>query len=85
MEEGHLAIQDEIKCSTRKHLAPYGLGEVELRHEGWKLDAAGTLYVSLIKYSGSGDFFTSISRHHWGQEKYSREEQIQKCVGKGPR
>ena len=40
----------EMKCSTRKHLAPYGLEEVELQHEGRKLDAAGSLYVSLTKY-----------------------------------
>ena len=43
MEEGHLALQDEMKCSTRKHLAPYGLEEVELQQEGPKLFAAGTL------------------------------------------
>ena len=30
IEEGHLALQDEMKCSTRKHLAPYELDEVEL-------------------------------------------------------
>ena len=30
MEEGHLALEDEMKCNTRKHLAPYGLEEVEL-------------------------------------------------------
>ena len=35
---------------TRKHLAPYVLAEVELQREGRKLDAAGTLYVSLAEY-----------------------------------
>ena len=50
MEEGHIALQDEMKCSTRKHLAPYGLDEVELQREGRKLDAAVTLYVSLTEY-----------------------------------
>ena len=49
-EEGHPALKDEMKCSTRKHLAPYGLDEVELQCKGRKLDAAGTLYVSLTEY-----------------------------------
>ena len=34
-------------CSARRYLAPYGLEEVELQHEGHKLDAAGTLYIPL--------------------------------------
>ena len=38
-----------MKCGTRKHQAPYGLEEVELRQEGQKLDAAGTLYVPLTE------------------------------------
>ena len=43
-------MKDEMKLSTRKHLAPYGLQEVELRQEGRKLDAAGVLYVLLTEY-----------------------------------
>ena len=34
VEEGHLALEDENKFSTRRHLPPYGLEEVELRHVG---------------------------------------------------
>ena len=34
VEEGHLALEDENKFSTRRHLTPYGLEEVELRHVG---------------------------------------------------
>ena len=34
MEDVHLALKDEIKFSTRRHLAPYGLEEVELRNVG---------------------------------------------------
>ena len=30
-----------MKFGTRKYRAPYGLQEVELQQEGWKLDAAG--------------------------------------------
>ena len=30
-QEGHIALKNDMKCSTRKHLAPYGLEEVELR------------------------------------------------------
>ena len=47
---GHLALQYEMKCSARKHLAPYALEKVELQREGLKLDAGGTLYVSLTEY-----------------------------------
>ena len=50
VEEGHLALKDEMKFSTRKHLVPYGFQEVELQQEGRKLDAAGVLYVPLTEY-----------------------------------
>ena len=50
MEEGQLALKDEMKFSTRKYLAPYALQEVELQKEGRKLDAAGVLYVHLTEY-----------------------------------
>ena len=50
VEEGHLALKDEMKFSTRKYLAPYGLQEVELQQEGRKLDAAGVRYVPLNEY-----------------------------------
>ena len=43
VEEGHLALKDEMKFGTRKYRAPYGLQEMELQEEGWKLDAAGPL------------------------------------------
>ena len=39
-----------MKCTTRKHLAPYGMEEVELRQYGQKLDTAGTLYVHLTEH-----------------------------------
>ena len=38
-----------MKFSTRRHLASYGQEEVELQHEGRKLNAAGALYVSLTE------------------------------------
>ena len=50
MQEGHIALKDDMKCKTRKHLAPYGLEEVELQQEGQKLDAVGTLYVPLTEH-----------------------------------
>ena len=46
MEEGHLDLKVELRCSTRKYLAPYGLEEVEMQHEGHRLTASGDLYVS---------------------------------------
>ena len=50
MEEGHLALNDDMKFSRRKHLASYGLKEVELQQQGRKLDAAGILNVPLTEY-----------------------------------
>ena len=50
IKEYPLALKDEMKFSTRRHLAPYGTEEVESQHDGWKLDAAGALYVSLTEY-----------------------------------
>ena len=49
VEEGHVALKAESRCSTLRHLAPYGLKDIEL-HEKHKLDAAGTLYVPLTEY-----------------------------------
>ena len=50
VEEGHIALQDEMKFATRKYRAPYGLEQVEMRQEGRELDAAGSLYVALTEY-----------------------------------
>ena len=50
MEDGHLALKDEMKFSTRGHLAPYGLDAMDLQHNGRKLDAVGALCVSLVEY-----------------------------------
>ena len=85
MEEGHLALQDEMKGSTGKHLAPYGQEEVEFQHEGRKLDAAGTLYVSLAEYKAGnpatpsplsvgtpGDKRITDSKTRWRWTKMSR-------------
>ena len=50
VEEGHIALKDEMKFATRKYRAPYGLEQVEMRQEGRELDAAGSLYVALAEY-----------------------------------
>ena len=50
VEEGHIALKDEMKFATRKYRAPYGLEQVEMRQEGRELDAAGSLYVALREY-----------------------------------
>ena len=44
-EEGNLALKDDLNSSTRKHLAPYGLEEIEFQNDGQNLNAAGALYV----------------------------------------
>ena len=43
-------VKDEMRFTTRKYRAPYGLKELELKQEDKKLDAAGPLYVALTEY-----------------------------------
>ena len=50
VEEGHIAVKDEMKFATRKYRAPYGLEQVVMRQKGKELDAAGSLYVALTEY-----------------------------------
>ena len=50
VEEGHIALKDEMKFATRKYRAPYGLEQMEMRQEGKELDAAASLYVALTEY-----------------------------------
>ena len=47
VEEGHLALNDEMKFSTIKYLAPYGLQDEELQQEG-------VLYIPLTEYKVAG-------------------------------
>ena len=50
VEEGHIALKDEMKFATRKYRAPYGLEQVEMKQEEKEMDAAGLLYVALTEY-----------------------------------
>ena len=50
VEEGHMALKDEMMFAMRKYRAPYGLDELQLRQEGKRLNAAGPLYVYLTEY-----------------------------------
>ena len=50
VEEGHIALKDEMKFATRRYRASYGLEQKEMRQEGKELDAAGPLYVALTEY-----------------------------------
>ena len=50
VEEGHIALKDDMKFATGKYRAPYGLEQVEMRQEGRELDAAGSLCVALTEY-----------------------------------
>ena len=54
VEEGHIALKNEMKFATRRYRAPYGLEQVEMRQEGKELDAAGPLYVALTEYKKPG-------------------------------
>ena len=51
VEDGHIALKDEIKFATRKYRAPYGLEQLEMKQEEKDLDAAGPLYVALSEYN----------------------------------
>ena len=33
VEEGHMALKDDMKFATRKYRSPYGLEELELKQE----------------------------------------------------
>ena len=54
VEEGHIALKDEMNFATRRYRAPYGLELVEMRQEGKELEAAGPLYVALTEYKKPG-------------------------------
>ena len=54
VEEGHIALKDEMKFATRRYRAPYGLEQVEMKQEGKELDATGPLYVALTEYKKPG-------------------------------
>ena len=59
VEEGHIALKDEMKFATRKYQAPYELEQVEMKQEGKELDAAGLLYVALTEYKKQDSATTS--------------------------
>ena len=74
VEEGHIALKDEMKFATRKYRAPYGLEQVEMRQGGKELDAAGPLYVALTEYKKSDPATPSppVGGHPWRQEERPR-------------
>ena len=41
VEEGHIALKEEMKFVTRKYRAPYGLEQLEMKQEEKELNAAG--------------------------------------------
>ena len=50
VEEGHIALKDEMMIATRKYRAPYRLEQLEMKQEEKELNAAGPLYVALTEY-----------------------------------
>ena len=56
MKEGHLGQKAEPRCSTRKHLALYGLEKAELQLEGHGLVFR---YVPLTEYRRPNPVTTS--------------------------
>ena len=53
VNQGHIALKDDMQLATRESRAPYGLEQVEMRQEGRELDAVGQLYVALTEYKKS--------------------------------
>ena len=43
VEEGHIALKDEMKFATRKYRAPFELEQLEIKQEEKELEAAGPL------------------------------------------
>ena len=74
VEEGHIALKDEMNFATRKYRALYGLEQVEMRQEGEELEAAGSLYVALTEYKKLDPTTPSppVSGHPWRQKKRPR-------------
>ena len=78
VEEGHIAMKDEIKFATRRYRAPYGLEQVEMKQEG-KRAGCGRLFIcgsDRIQERRPTDTLAPISRHPWGQEKRPRRRPI---------
>ena len=50
VEEGHIALKDEMKFATRMYRAPFGLEQLEMKQGEKELNAAGPLYVALTDY-----------------------------------
>ena len=60
VEEGHIALKDEMKFATRKCRAPFGLYQLELKHEEKELEAASPLYVALTEYKKQNQLLPHI-------------------------
>ena len=75
VEEGHIALKDEMKFATKKYRAPYGLEQVEMRQEGRELDTGDSLYVALTEYKKQAPT-TPSPLHSWRQEKWPRRGPI---------
>ena len=43
LQEGHIALKDEMRFATRKYRAPYGLDQLQMKQEAKEKDAAGPL------------------------------------------
>ena len=50
VEEGHIALKDEMKFATMKYRAPFELEQLEIKQEEKELEAAGPLYLALTDY-----------------------------------
>ena len=50
VEEGKVALKDEMKFATRKYRAPYGLEQLEMKQGEKELNEAGPLYLALTEY-----------------------------------
>ena len=75
VEEGHIALKDDMKFATRKYRAPYGLDQLEMMQEEKELNAACVLYVALMDHKKQDPAAPSpLSVQPSRQEKRSRGE-----------
>ena len=50
VEEGHIALKDEMRFAARKYRAPYGFEQLDMKQEENELDVTGPLYSALTEY-----------------------------------
>ena len=59
VEEGHIALKDDMKFARRKYRAPCGLEQLEMKQGEKELNATGPSYVALTEFKKQDPATTS--------------------------